>query len=154
MIHSTIGLFHTAMAFLAMATGATVIFMRKGTKRHKQWGYIYVTSMLLLNGSAFFIYNFGNRPSLFHLFALISLATLVAGIVPAITKKHKNWYPRHFYFMSWSVVGLYCAFWAETGTRLLNGQHFWWAVAIASTSTALVGKVFIDREAKKLFGKA
>jgi uncharacterized membrane protein len=151
MVHSYLGLFHTLVALLAMLFGAIVLLRPKGTRRHKQLGYAYVICMVLLNGSAFGIYNFGGKPSLFHLFALISFATLLAGIIPAIRKSSKKWYQKHFYFMSWSVVGLYCAFWAETGTRLLDGRNFWWVVMIASMATAFVGMIIIKRKAKSLF---
>jgi len=53
--------------------------------------------------------------------------------------------------MNWSVVGLYCAFRAETGTRLLDGQHFWWVVALASFGTAMIGMILINKKAKALF---
>lgn len=150
-VHSYLGLSHTLVALLAMLSGAIVLLRPKGTQRHKQIGYAYVISMVLLNVSAFGIYNFGGKPSLFHLFALVSFATLLAGIIPAIRKGSKSWYRKHFYFMSWSVVGLYCAFWAETGTRLLNGKDFWWVVMIASLTTAFVGMIIIKRKAKTLF---
>lgn len=151
MVHSYLGLFHTLVAFLAMVLGAIVLLRPKGTQVHKQIGYAYVISMFLLNASAFGIYNFGGKPSLFHAFAIISLATLFAGLVPAIQRKSKGWYRSHFYFMSWSVVGLYCAFWAETGTRLLNGKDFWWVVMIATVATSMIGMVLINRKAKQLF---
>ncbi|WP_420388304.1 DUF2306 domain-containing protein [Roseivirga sp.] len=152
MVHSIMGLFHLAMALLAMIIGPVVLWFPKGTRLHKRLGYFYVLSMFLLNASAFMIYSLQGRPSIFHLFALISLITLWAGIFPAMKKqKKKGWYKRHYYFMSWSVVGLYCAFWSETGTRLLEGQHFWWVVALASCLTAFVGMILIKRKARSLF---
>ena len=77
MVHSYLGLFHTLTALLAMLFGAIVLLRPKGTRRHKQLGYVYVVNMFLLNFSAFGIYNFGGKPSLFHLFALISFATIL-----------------------------------------------------------------------------
>lgn len=151
MIHSTIGLIHTIFALLAMALGGVVLLKTKGTQSHVRIGYAYVVSMIGVNGTAFAIYNFGGF-SIFHAFALISLGALLAGVIPAI-RKSKGWYPRHFYFMNWSVVGLYCAFWSETGTRLLEGRHFWWVVALATLATAMVGMVIINRKAKVLFQK-
>ena len=137
------------MAVLAMIAGIVVVFNKKGTVFHKRIGYFYVINMLLLNLSSFFIINFGGF-SIFHFFALLSLATIIGGIVPAI-RRTKNWYGYHFYFMSWSVVGLYCAFWSEVGTRFVkNMKEFWWAVALASITTALIGNYYINREAKKL----
>lgn len=154
MVHSYMGLFHVAMAFAAMLVGPVVLWFPKGTERHKYLGYAYATFMLLLNLSAFMIYSLRGSASVFHLFALISLITLVAGILPAFQKKKKkSWYQQHYYFMSWSVVGLYCAFWSETGTRLLEGQHFWWVVLLATFATAMIGKVLINRKAKVLFPK-
>ncbi len=148
-IHSSIGGFHTLTAVLAMIAGLVVVFNKKGTVFHKRIGYFYVINMLLLNLSSFFIINFGGF-SIFHFFALLSLATIIGGMVPAL-RRTKNWYGYHFYFMSWSVVGLYCAFWSEVGTRFVkNMQEFWWAVALASIATALIGNYYINREAKKL----
>ncbi len=148
-IHSTLGGFHTLTAVLAMLTGAIVVLNKKGTVFHKRIGYIYVVNMLLLNLSSFFIINFGGF-SIFHFFALVSLATIFGGMIPAM-RRTKNWYGYHFYFMSWSVVGLYCAFWSEVGTRFVrNMQQFWWAVLVATLITVFIGNYIINKEAKKL----
>lgn len=147
-INSWLGLIHTGFALAAMVFGAVVLIKPKGDKKHVQLGYLYVWSMSLMNLTAFGIYNFGSF-SLFHGFAIFSLITLAAGIYPAI-KKSKGWYPRHFYFMSWSVVGLFCAFWSEIGTRLLDMQYFWWTVLVASLLTVGIGALIIHRNAKKL----
>lgn len=148
-IHSTVGLFHTLTAIFAMIFGLMVIFKKKGTKSHKVIGYLYVIMMILLNVTSFFIVNFGGF-SLFHFFAIFSLLTVLAGIIPAY-RKSKGWYVKHYYFMSWSVVGLFSAFWAEVGTRFVgNMQEFWWMVALASGLTAFIGAIIINREAKKL----
>lgn len=147
-IQSNVGLFHTLVAIVAMITGLVVIFNTKGTKFHKRVGYIYVVAMVLLNVTAFFIVNFGGF-SLFHFFAIISLLTIIGGMVPALLQIN-NWLAYHYYFMSWSVVGLYCAFWAEVGTRFVgNMKEFWWAVAIATFVTAGIGSLIINKQAKK-----
>ncbi len=148
-IHSRTGLFHTITAVLAMVFGAIVLFNNKGAKRHKRLGYLYIIHMILLNVSAFGIYTFGGF-SVFHGLALISMATVLAGMVPAIRKKNDNGFAYHFYFMSWSVVGLYCAFWAEIGVRFFEMKYFWWVVAFATMFTAFTGARIIKREAKKL----
>ena len=132
-----------------MITGTIVLLNKKGTVFHKRTGYIYVTSMLLLNISSFFIVNFGTF-SLFHFFVIVSLVSIFGGMIPTIKKK-KNWFGYHFYFMSWSVVGLYCAFWAEVGTRFVgNMKQFWWMAAAATIITSIIGSKIINREAKKL----
>lgn len=121
-INSWIGLVHTIFAVLAMFFGTIVLLNKKGTKNHKLSGYVYVISMLILNISAFCIYNFG-AISMFHFFALVSLITIAFGIISAI-RRTQNWLRRHFYFMSWSVVGLYCAFWTEIRVRFFDMKYF------------------------------
>ena len=149
LIHSKIGLFHTITAVLAMLFGTMVVLRTKGDRLHKRLGYTYVICMLALNISAFFIVNFDGF-SIFHFFAIVSLITVLGGIIPAI-RRPPNWFGFHYYFMSWSVVGLYCAFWAEVGTRFVrNMEQFWWAVALATFITAGIGSVVIRKQAKKL----
>ena len=146
---STIGWFHLAVAVISMITGLVVVFNTKGTKFHKRIGYVYVVNMLLLNISSFFISNF-NGFSIFHFFAIVSLVTIFGGMY-AVLKRTKNWIYSHYYFMSWSVVGLYCAFWSEVGTRFVNNmKDFWWAVAIATFLTAFIGARIINKNAKKI----
>jgi len=148
-IHSNIGWFHFITAIISMIAGSIVLLNKKGTTFHKRTGYVYVISMVLLNFSSFFIMSFGSF-SLFHFFAIVSLVSIFGGMIPTIKKK-KNWFGYHFYFMSWSVVGLYCAFWAEVGTRFVNNmKDFWWMVAIATFVTTIIGSKIINREAKKL----
>lgn len=146
---STIGYIHLFFSIVAMTTGLIVVFNTKGTLFHKRVGYTYAINMLALNISSFFISNF-NGFSIFHFFAIVSLVTIIAGMYPVL-KRTKNWLHYHYYFMAWSVVGLYCAFWSEVGTRFVrNMKDFWWAVAIATFLTAFVGAYIINKNAKKL----
>ncbi|MFK7811930.1 MAG: DUF2306 domain-containing protein [Maribacter sp.] len=147
-INNWIGLVHTLFSIVAMLLGGIVVLSKKGTQKHRIFGYVYVVSMFLLNGTAFGIYNFG-RLSMFHFFALISLITVILGIVPK-KKRKENWLKKHFTFMSWSVVGLYCAFWAEIGVRFFDMKYFWWVVMLATIGTSIIGAFIINRERKKL----
>ena len=148
-IHSNVGWFHFITAILALITGTVVLLNVKGTLFHKRIGYVYVLSMLTLNLSSFFIISFGGF-SLFHFFAIVSLLTVLAGM-RAAWKRHNNWLTAHFYFMSWSVVGLYAAFWSEIGTRFVdNMKDFWWMVALATFLTVAIGARIINKQAKKL----
>jgi len=148
-IHSNIGWFHFITAVLALVTGTVVVLNVKGTLFHKRVGYVYVIAMLTLNLSSFFIINFGGF-SLFHFFAIVSLLTVLGGM-RAAWKRHKNWLAAHYYFMSWSVVGLYAALWSEIGTRFTtNMKEFWWIVALATFITIVIGARIINKNAKKL----
>jgi uncharacterized membrane protein len=112
------GKVHLIASIIALITGAYILFANKGTKKHKQIGYIYVFSMVVLNLTAFMIYRLFGKFAIFHWFAVLSCLTLFAGMYPVLTKRTKNYLLLHFNFMYWSVVGLYCAFFAEIFTRL------------------------------------
>jgi len=148
-INSWIGWFHFITALIAMLAGLVVVFNTKGTKFHKVIGYIYVICMLSLNLSSFFLVNFGGF-SIFHFFSIVSLISILGAMVPA-WRRINNWLIFHYYFMSWSAVGLYCAFWAELDTRFVgNMQQFWWMVALATFITATIGSIIINIQVKKL----
>ncbi|MBD2756792.1 DUF2306 domain-containing protein [Spirosoma validum] len=151
MIHSTLGLFHFISALLAMLSGAVVITKPKGGLFHRRIGYIYVSSMLLLNLTAFQIYHLFGRFGPFHALAIVSLFCLIGGIVPALLRQRiKNWIHWHYYFMNWSIVGLYAAFWAELFTRTLPINQFWPIVLVASSITSWIGAYFIRKHAPRL----
>jgi uncharacterized membrane protein len=148
-IHSNIGWFHLITAILALISGTIVLLNIKGTLFHKRIGYVYVFAMISLNLSSFFIVNFGGF-SLFHFFTIISLLTVLGGM-RAAWRRSKNWLTSHYYFMSWSVVGLYAALWSEIGTRFTSSmKDFWWMVALATFITIAVGARIINKNAKKL----
>ena len=112
------GLIHLIVSIIALITGLVVLITTKGTKRHKQIGYIYAISMVILNITAFMIYKLFGKFGIFHWFAVVSCLTLLLGIYPVLVKNFKNYLLVHFNYMYWSVVGLYCALCAEILTRI------------------------------------
>ena len=54
---STLGWIHTIFGLVALLAGSAVLATRKGTRGHRTLGYLYLTSMLGLNGTALCIYN-------------------------------------------------------------------------------------------------
>lgn len=117
-VSGTTGSIHLIASIIALITGLFVLVTTKGTRRHKQVGYVYSISMILLNLTAFMLYNLYGKFGIFHWFAVISCLTLFAGLYPILTKNSKNYLLTHFNFMYWSVVGLYCALMAEIFSRL------------------------------------
>lgn len=117
-VNGTTGLIHLIASIIALITGLFVLTSTKGTKTHKQIGYVYSISMILLNLTAFMIFKLYGKFGIFHWFAVISCLTLFAGLYPVLTKKSKNYLLIHFNFMYWSVVGLYSALMAEIFSRL------------------------------------
>ena len=150
-----LGATHLFSAGLALGSGASVAVARKGTPRHRWTGRVYLVAMLVLNVTALFRYELTGRFNLFHFFALLSLATLLAGWVPARLKR-AQWKPLHARFMMWSYAGLLAAAASEIATRLplvRSWAGFGIAVATASLAVMAIAAVIIERSAHPLDAK-
>ncbi len=157
---STLGQFHFVTSLVALFAGALVLWRPKGTAIHRRVGWIYVASMLALNGSALFIYRLTGTFGPFHVAALISLATLLAGVVAAWRRRpgDRTWLPRHYFYMTYSYLGLVAAAVAETATRVPALQAvaggptlvFWSAVVVASVAVFVIGGRMIRRRADSI----
>jgi len=146
LVHSPIGLLHLTAAVVAMITGALVILTPKATVGHKRIGYVYVVSMLLVNLTAFLIYRLFGKFGPFHVAAIFSSVTILGGMIPILFRRRfTDWLSYHYFFMNWSVVGLYAAFWAETLVRLFPMAQFWPVVMLATLATTLTGSILIRR---------
>ncbi len=114
---STTGLIHLIAACCALIAGTVVLVIRKGAKKHKVWGYIYIAAMSIMLITSFMIYKLFNGFGIFHFFAIISSATLIGGMVPLFFKWKKG-VVYHLSFMYWSLIGLYAALASEICTRI------------------------------------
>jgi uncharacterized membrane protein len=163
----SIGLTHTAAAVTALAAGAAVLLTRKGTRRHRQLGWSYVVSMLLLNGTALLIYRLFGRFGPFHVGAVFSLVTVVAGAATALGARRARArrdavgraraLERHYQWMTWSYVGLVAAAVSEVATRMPvlrprpgQGLAFGITVAAATLLVVRVGAQLIRRRRSAL----
>lgn len=156
----TIGQFHLATSLVALATGALVLLRRKGTSGHRRLGWLYAVSMFALNGSALLIYRLTGTFGPFHVAALISLTTLLAGMWAVVRRRpgDRSWLPRHYYFMTWSYVGLVAAAVAEVATRVPAVQAiaggpttaFWVTVVLASVAVFVIGGLMIRRRERSI----
>ena len=75
-----LGQAHFYTAILAIASGAVVVFRRKGTRFHRWCGRTYLGSMLTLNISALSIYDLWGHFGPFHAAAIFSLFTVLMGV--------------------------------------------------------------------------
>lgn len=139
---------HTISAVVALACGALVLLLRKGTARHRFLGRIYVVAMVVLNTTALTIFRLFDGFGPFHVGALISLATVVPAFLAAY-RKRPGWLSRHYFLMSFSYVGLLAAAASEAATRLPR-TPFWGAVATASLVVLLVGGAVVFVRAKRV----
>ncbi len=163
-----LGVLHLAMAFTAIAAGAAVLVTApKGGRTHKRLGWIYLASMLALNGSALLIYRLFNGFGPFHLAALVSLFSVIAGGGLAIAARRARlrgdrarraeFVGGHFRAICWSYIGLLAALVSETATRLeiarpadVPGRAFGIAVGLATLSVVTTGAYLIRSRRERL----
>lgn len=121
-IHSPIGGVHFISSITGLATGAYILLTTKGTKRHNTMGYIFAISLLLVNISALFIYDFNNGSiSVFHYLIPVSLFFLGYGIYPMLKNKRKLNSPnKHIIGMNGASLGLWAAGATEYFVRELS----------------------------------
>ncbi len=148
-----LGLVHLIAAGVSVIVGALVLLLPgKGSRLHRRIGWTWVMAMLVLNGTALAIYRLFGGFGPFHVFALVSLGTLVSGTVSAVrARQHRlaraptardMWVERHYYWMTFSYAGLIAAFASETitrhpATRPVGGPGPSFALAVAG-ATALI----------------
>jgi len=145
--HSMIGHIHLASAVASLLLGTIVLIQIKGSRIHKQLGYAYVFSMLVLNGTSLGIYRLFGGWGPFHYAAVLSLATLAMGFLPALMRV-AGWKRWHVAGMYWSVIGLYAAFVSEVVTRI-PGANFGLMVGLGTTAVMLAGGLAFRRNRKQ-----
>lgn len=138
-----LGTLHLVLAITALLTGAAVACRSKGDQRHRTLGYIYSASLLLVNLSALSVYEESGEPGPFHILALVSLVTLISGLIPALLRRPANfWLNFHAYFMSWSYTGLVAAGVAQIATMSVN-LPTWFTVGLPSIVVVIIGGILI-----------
>jgi uncharacterized membrane protein len=111
-----LGVAHFAAAVVGLVLGAIALVSRKGTPQHRLTGMCFVVAMVTLNGTALGIYRLTGAFGPFHALALMSLVSLLFGIVPAL-RRRPGWLIAHFKGMSFSYLGLVAAASAELVVR-------------------------------------
>lgn len=149
-----IGTIHFIAAIGALITGTWILAASKGTGKHKLIGYFYSVFMMVVLVTAFMIYKLWGGWGIFHWAAVIGSVTLVAGMLPILTRRPRNNYiSLHLSFMYWSVMGLYGAFAAETLVRVPRMvidesgplEIFYQLVGVATGLVMLVAAYFFIR---------
>ena len=139
-----VGLVHTLFGFAALLLGFLVLVRRKGTLVHRRLGQSYAFAMIALNVTALLIYDLYGRFGPFHIAAVVSLATVLAGLFPVVFRRpRETWMRHHAALMCWSYVGLFAAFVSEIATRV-PGVRFGWGVVAATVAVVIVGAVLIN----------
>ena len=142
----TLGLVHLVAALAALVSGTAVLPRRKGDVGHRYLGRVYFGSMVVLNLTALLIYRLTGAFGPFHVAAVVSLATVAAGVAAARSRR-PGWLLRHYYWMGFSYVGLIAAAVSEVLTRVPEAP-FWGTVAFSSLVCFGVGAYVVHRRVR------
>jgi uncharacterized membrane protein len=154
MMRGWLGYAHTSAAMAALLFGVFVFPMLKGTRLHKVLGYLYAAALFATNVTAFGLYHLTRHFGMFHIAAIVSLLTLLAGLIPVITRRpKKSWLNLHYKYTSWSYVGLLAAAVSEAAVRLPHAP-FWPAVAFGSAIFFGMGGWLITRTKDRTVARA
>ncbi len=163
LVGDNIGLTHLISGIFAVIFGGLILLLKKGTKTHRQVGYLYVISMIILIISSFGIYRLFGKFGLFHFFSIVATSSLMLGMVPMLKKiRTSKDYKTHFTRMYFSVVGLYAAFAAESFVRIPKLGSFWsivaWSFVLVVATSIIVflrkQKEWTEKFAKEAYAPA
>ena len=152
---STLGWIHTVFGTVAFLSGTIVVLIRKGTRWHRTFGHVYLTSMLSLNATSLFIYDLFGHFGPFHWLAVSSLLTLTAGMVPVFARRPKGrWLEWHALFINISFIGLVAASAAEITSRIPGLEaNFGLVVGVTSAAIIGIGAFLIRRKLPQSIGR-
>ena len=144
-----VGAIHTTLALLCIAVGAVQLIRPKRGAGHRARGYAYVYAILVADGAAMLLYRFTGGFNFFHVGALVNVVFVITAIVPVLrTPRPSGWKHWHYYFMSWSYVGLIAAASSEVIVRLgqpVTRGMAWSLTAVVTALVTTIGYVLIRR---------
>ena len=155
---SATGWVHFIFCIVAIASGAVVLLLGKGTRWHRSWGHLYGVSMLGVVVSALLLYAMTGRFGPFHVAAIVALVTVTGGLYSVLARRPRGgWMEAHATWMAWSYIGLIAALASESAThfilpiigstlseRGLIGS-FWGLVMVATFGVVGVGALLVRK---------
>jgi uncharacterized membrane protein len=138
---------HVFAAVTALVMGAVVLGLPKGVGPHRLVGSTYVVCLVVVDVAALSVHR-ESTFGVFHALAVLSLLTIVAGVLPLLLGSRSLWaINTHAYCMTWSYAGLVGAgcgqLAANTAGRLELGS---WAVpTVIGTVLAVSGLLIFRR---------
>lgn len=143
-IRSFPGGIHFITSVIGLLTGAYILFAKKGTALHKKLGYVFAVSLVVVNISALFIYDFNDGAfSVFHALVPVSLFFLIFGMVPFMGKKTPRTLKNHIIGMNGAAIGLWAAgateyFIRELSSGLSQNESMAYSFAISVPFAILI----------------
>jgi uncharacterized membrane protein len=143
------GAIHTVLAMLGIVVGLVQLVRPKGGSIHRALGYAFVYAMLIADGTAMLVFQFTGRFNILHIGAVVNLLCIVRAIAPVLrSPRPSNWKNQHYYWMSWSYVGLLAAAATELVVRtshLATREQAWAVTAATSVLVTVLGYILINR---------
>jgi uncharacterized membrane protein len=143
------GAIHSVLACFGIAAGVVQFLRHKGDSLHRAFGYGYVYAMLIGDGTAMLIYQFTGKLNILHLGAITNMTCIAIGMLPVLRNPRRGrWRLTHYYWISWSYVGLLAAAATELIVRTApfsSRGSVWAATAVTTLSVTLVGYALIKR---------
>ncbi|MBI3235394.1 MAG: DUF2306 domain-containing protein [Bacteroidetes bacterium] len=116
--NTIVGTIHFISAIVGLILGLGILFLKPGSKIHKQAGYIFIPVLITVNLSALFIHQMGKTFGPFHILIPFSLYALFMGVRPLYTKMERvRKLKYHIRGMLAAALGLWAAFCAELVAR-------------------------------------
>jgi hypothetical protein len=143
------GAIHTVLAMLGIVVGLIQLLRPKRGSGHRARGYAFVYAMLVADGAAMLIFQFTGRFNILHAGAIMNLVCIVGGVIPVLRNPRPlNWKNQHYYFISWSYVGLLSAAATELVVRtvhLASRAQAWSVTATMTIAVTAIGYALIER---------
>ena len=144
---------HTLFSILALFCGV-IFLIPRGTKRHKQLGYVYSFSMLICLITSFWLYELWGKFGVYHVLSIVSFVTLMIALYfPLKARYLKNWGDYHLIWMGYSYIGLVMA----GGSHLFGvvpERNIWIRVGLFWVLPYVLGSVLIFSNKAKASAKA
>jgi uncharacterized membrane protein len=152
---SLLGWVHSFACLIAIFTGAYVLAARKGTPRHRAWGWWYAAAMVLQSLLVMAIYRFDFVPGphakpgphifgLFHLGSLLTLAAVALALYSAPRQRRSLvWSHAHAQSMLFSYYLLISALINELFARVAVLRAS--ALALSPHATTTLGTMLVAR---------
>jgi uncharacterized membrane protein len=143
------GAIHSVLAMGCIVVGLIQLLRPKRGPGHRARGYAFVYAMLVADGAALLVFQFTGKFNILHVGAIVNLLCVIAAVVPVLrTPRPQNWKNLHYYWMSWSYVGLIAAAATELVVRTVHLETRGGAWTVTAAVTALVtaiGYILINR---------
>ncbi len=151
---------HVAAAMVAIASGAAVFALRKGTRWHRRIAYVYVAAMIVTTSVVAFvpatILPFGKSGwGFFHLFILVGFVSSVLGVFGLVQwrrTRQRRWLRMHQIRFAFSYAGLLMAGLSQVATNArfgivtdLEPAAFWISFSISNGAILAVAMFFVHR---------